>query len=62
MIQSVILAIVLIGAAGFLIRHFAAVFRTGRDCSCSGCALGCCSEKPLKDNTLHCSRSESAGE
>jgi hypothetical protein len=41
--QTIVTLILFLVAAIYVARHFLRVFRTGSDCSCSGCSSsGCC--------------------
>jgi hypothetical protein len=42
MLQTIAIAILLIGAVAYIIRHFLKIYRTGSDCGCSGCSSSCC--------------------
>ena len=52
--QTLLLVTVLGGAAVYLIRHFMNIYRTGSDCTCSGCSSGCCAGKPAAPSRTCC--------
>ncbi|MGV8074265.1 MAG: FeoB-associated Cys-rich membrane protein [Syntrophobacteraceae bacterium] len=35
--QTIVTVFVLIAAAVYVVRHFLRIYRTGKDCTCSGC-------------------------
>jgi hypothetical protein len=40
--QTIVTVILFLGAAAYVGRHFLRVFRTGNDCTCSGCSSSGC--------------------